>query len=61
MNVIGRLVALETSQADLLEQVCAGQTISADELRAAGTFTMPATLLPTAGVQDSRAQASLLD
>ena len=61
LNVIDRLVALEPSQANLLEQVCAGQTISADELCAAGAFTMPATPPPTTGAQDSRAQASLLD
>jgi hypothetical protein len=42
LNVIGRLVDLEPEQANLLEKVCAGPTISADELRAAGALEVPA-------------------
>jgi hypothetical protein len=44
LNVIGRLVDLEQSQAELLEQVCSGQTISAEELQVVGALTMPAKL-----------------
>jgi hypothetical protein len=42
LNVIGRLVDLEPEQANLLEKVCSGPTISADELRAAGALEVPA-------------------
>lgn len=61
LNVIGRLVDLEPSQADLLERVCAGQTISADELRAAGALTGLTTPTRRIGAQGSPEQASLLD
>jgi hypothetical protein len=42
LHVIGRLVDLESSQADLLERVCSGPTISIDELRADGVLDLPA-------------------
>lgn len=58
LNVIGRLVELEPAQADLLEQVCSGQTISAAELRAAGAL-LPSSSKRKATVNDG--QASLLD
>ena len=61
LNVLGRLVDLEPSQADLLERVCAGQTISADELRAAGAFTALTTPTRRTGAQGSPEQATLLD
>jgi hypothetical protein len=32
LNVLGRLVDLEQSQADLLERICLAQTITADKL-----------------------------
>jgi len=35
LNVIGRLVALESAQVDLLERICAGPTIPDGELKAA--------------------------
>jgi hypothetical protein len=38
LNVLGRLIALEPRQADLLERVCAGKLRKADELRAAGAL-----------------------
>jgi Type ISP C-terminal specificity domain len=38
LNVLGRLIALEPKQADLLERICAGQLRNADELRDAGAF-----------------------
>lgn len=61
LNVIGRLVDLEPSQADLLERVCAGQTISADELRAEGALIVPTTPTRRTGAQGSPEQTSLLD
>ncbi|MBI5387125.1 MAG: hypothetical protein HZA90_20840 [Verrucomicrobia bacterium] len=42
LNVLGLLVALEPAQATLLEKICSGQTISAEELRGAGAFELPA-------------------
>ena len=39
LNVLGRLIALEPKQADLLERICAGRLRSADELRDAGALT----------------------
>ena len=38
LHVLGRLVALEPHQADLLMRICAGPLISADDLRANGAF-----------------------
>jgi hypothetical protein len=38
LNILGWLVELEPAQAALLEKVCAGTTISAEDLRAAGYF-----------------------
>jgi len=35
LNVLGRLVALEPKQADLLARICAGPTITTDHLKAA--------------------------
>jgi len=61
LNVIGRLVDLEPSQADLLERVCADQNISADELRAAGALTVPTTPTRRTRAKGSPEQGSLLD
>src|SRR5437588_8760663 len=41
LNVLGRLIALEPKQADLLNRICAGPLRNADELRDAGAFAMP--------------------
>jgi hypothetical protein len=38
LHILGRLVDLEPAQAELLEQVCSGPTITDAELRAAGMF-----------------------
>ncbi len=38
LNVLGRLIALEPAQADLLNRICAGPLRSANELREAGAF-----------------------
>jgi len=42
LNVLGRLVELEPTQASLLEKVCSGPTISEDELRVGGALEVPA-------------------
>jgi hypothetical protein len=41
LHVLGRLIALEPAQADLLDRICAGPLGSAEELRAAGAFVLP--------------------
>ncbi|MBZ5619405.1 MAG: N-6 DNA methylase [Acidobacteriia bacterium] len=41
LNVLGLLVDLEVRQAALLEKVCAGPTISLEDLRVAGAFQTP--------------------
>jgi hypothetical protein len=41
LNVLGRLIELEPSQADLLERVCSGPTISGEALRAGGALAGP--------------------
>jgi hypothetical protein len=46
LNVLGQLVELEPSQSKLLEQVCSGQTISAEDLRSAGALTASTTPSP---------------
>jgi hypothetical protein len=43
LNVLGLLVDLEPAQATLLEKICTGPLISADELATAGALTIPAT------------------
>jgi len=41
LNVLGLLVDIEPTQAALLEKVCSGPTISAEELQASGAFQAP--------------------
>ena len=41
LNVLGWLVDLEPAQATLLEKVCAGKTITANELKTAGALEVP--------------------
>jgi len=41
LHVLGRLVALEPLQADLLNRICAGPLRSTEELGAAGALAMP--------------------
>jgi hypothetical protein len=38
LHVLGRLVAIESRQADLLDRICAGATITVAELRASGVL-----------------------
>jgi hypothetical protein len=42
LNVLGWLVNLEPAQAELLNKICSGPTISGDELRDAGALEVPA-------------------
>ena len=41
LHVLGRLIALEPAQLDLLNRICAGPLQSAEELQAAGAFALP--------------------
>jgi hypothetical protein len=41
LHVLGRLVELEEAQAELLVKICAGATITAEELRANEALTVP--------------------
>jgi hypothetical protein len=60
INVLGRLVELEQSQADLLEPVCSSHMISADELHRAGSLTVDANSTWSGKTADPSEQASLL-
>jgi len=42
LNVLGLLVELEPGQSTLLERICAGPLISADELGTTGALVVPA-------------------
>ena len=52
LHVLGRLVALEPRQADLLDRICDGPLVNADHLRARGAFDATAT--GRAGAADER-------
>jgi hypothetical protein len=41
LNVLGRLIALEPAQADLLKRICDGPLRGAEELAAADAFAIP--------------------
>ena len=49
LHVLGRLAELEAAQADLLDRICSGPTIPADELHAAGALTVPEALKKLSG------------
>jgi len=49
LNVLGLLVELEPVQATLLEKICTGPLISAEDLAAAGALAVPAKLKAKAG------------
>ena len=56
LHVLGRLIALEPRQADLLSRICAGPLREADELREAGAFTdVQENLAPPRGKSKSKA------
>ena len=61
LHVLGRLVELEPTQANLLERVCSGPTLSAAELRTAGAFTGPATPTLSRKSKTVPGQNSMLD
>jgi hypothetical protein len=42
LNVLGLLIGLEPGQADLLDRICSGSTITNSELREAGALEVPA-------------------
>ncbi len=56
LNVLGRLIALEPRQVDLLERICAGRLRSADELRDAGALSH-AEEKPVAAKRKSKSKA----
>ena len=63
LHVLGRLIALEPAQADLLNCICASPLLGVDELRSAGTFAIVAEKSAPArgggeseGEQESRAE-----
>lgn len=56
LNVLGRLIALEPKQADLLERICAGRLRSAEELRDAGALAQ-ADEKPVAAKRKSKSKA----
>ncbi len=61
LNVLGRLVALEPRQADLLERVCSGPTIPAETLGATTVAqASPTRLMKAATARDTKQGALLL-
>jgi hypothetical protein len=42
LHVLARLVALEPAQAELMERICGGPTLTADDLRTGGALDLPA-------------------
>lgn len=61
LNVLGRLVELEPLQAELLESICSGPTISVAELRAARALPEKSEGNGKAAAMTSELQPSLLD
>ena len=58
LHVLGRLVALESRQADLLKRIWSGSLLSADDLRSSGAFE---TTLTGRGGRADQAQRDMLD
>ena len=61
LNVLGRLVELEPSQADLLEQICSRETITVDELRTNKALAVSSSLTLKNKTKGSPKQTSILD
>jgi hypothetical protein len=61
LNVIGLLIQIEPAQADLLERVCSGPTISVDELRSAGVLSQSTSTIRRPRSVGSQEQPSLFD
>ena len=55
LHVLGRLIALEPRQADLLGRICDNPLLSADELRNAGALTHTKEKVPAKGKSKSQA------
>ena len=60
LHVLGRIVALESKQADLLERICAGPLLTVAQLRVAGVIDSGDAKQKGGPVKDSR-QGDLLD
>ena len=58
LHVLGRLIALEPRQADLLSRICDGPLMSADDLRANGAFDASGSVSRS---RTDQRQGSLLD
>jgi len=56
LHVLGRLIALEPRQADLLSRICDNPLLNAEELRAAGAFAMPEMMAAPKGKHKGKAQ-----
>jgi len=61
LNVLGRLIELEPSQAVLLDRIRAGPTISVEELREAGALAKPGVSGRRGGIEGPDEQPSLFD
>lgn len=62
LHVLGRLVALEPRLADLLDRICHGPTLLAEDLRAEGVFDVPADVAAKpSGKAKSGKQGVLID
>jgi hypothetical protein len=55
LHVIGRLIALEATQADLLSRICDNPLLSVEELRNAGALATPDVMTESKGKHKSTA------
>lgn len=60
LHVLGRLIELEPAQSELLERICSGAILLADELRAAGAFEKPSMSPRASKRSDAKGQKRLL-
>lgn len=61
LHVLGRLIALEPRQSELLEKICLAPTITVDNLRAAGALATPRAPAPAPRRTPDTGQTSFLD
>ena len=61
LHVLGLLVSLEPRQAELLQRVCGGRMIAAEELRTAGALAPSAGSARGTGTADGQSHPSLFD
>jgi hypothetical protein len=60
LHVLGRLIALEPAQADLLNRICASPLLGTDELHSAGAFTDAADkFVPTKGKSENKGASEI--